>query len=130
MISIVSIYTGGILTLFMALFHTRFYTLFKWRQEYEKISSINRRIFYTIHLALMLLFLLIGLLTVLYARELAQCNGIALGFNVIIAIFWLWRALWQVVYFESKGRVLHFLLIVWFFILCFSYSIPVIFKLV
>jgi hypothetical protein len=77
---------------------------------------------------LTLFFILIGLLTVLYARELAQCNGIALGFNVVIAIFWLWRALWQVLYFKGKGRALHYVLVLVFFLLCISYGIPVMLK--
>jgi hypothetical protein len=118
------------LTVLMALFHTRFFMLFKWAQAYEKISSVNRRIFYTIHLALLVLFFLIGLLTIIYAQELSQCFGLALGFNTLIAIFWLWRALWQIIYFKGKGRVLHYLLILWFFVLCLSYTVPVMYKFI
>ena len=49
MTSLISIYIGGILTLFMAMFHIRFYKSFNWKEEYEKISPVNRKIFYTIH---------------------------------------------------------------------------------
>jgi hypothetical protein len=130
MIADISIYTGGVLTVCMALFHTRFFVLFKWAQAYEQISSVNRRIFYTIHLALLLLFFLIGFLTVVYARELGRCAGVALGFNGVLALFWLWRTVWQLLYFKGRGKRLHYLLILWFFVLCLSYGLPVMLRLI
>lgn len=124
MTSLLSIYAGGILTLIMAIFHTLFVKLFKWKAEYNIISNINRKIFHTIHLALLLLFFLIGALTLIYARELSECKGIALGLNVIFVLFWIWRTVWQVYYF--KGKTMHYVLIFLFALLCISYLIPII----
>ena len=128
MISLISIYAGGILTLLMAVFHTRFYTLFKWQEEFDKISSVNRRILYTIHIFLTLIFLLIGILSLSYAKELSQCIGIAFGFNLLIAIFWLARTIWQVFYFKG-GKLMHYALIIYFFLLFVSYILPVVVKM-
>ena len=128
MISLISIYAGGILTLFMAVFHTRFYVIFKWKEEFEKISSLNQRVFYTIHLFLTLIFIFIGILSLVYAKELSQCTGIAFGFNILIAIFWLIRTIWQVFYFKG-GKLMHYALIIYFFLLYVSYSIPVVMKM-
>jgi hypothetical protein len=125
--SLVSIYAGGILTLLMALFHTRFYKIFNWEIEYSRISKTNKKIFYTIHLALLILFILIGVLSLIYAPELSRCRGIAFGINVMLAVFWFWRALWQVFYF--KGKILHYVLIAAFLILGITYLIPVVLKL-
>lgn len=52
LISKICIITGGILSLLMVMFHTRFYKLFDWKKDFEKISIKNQKIFYTIHLAL------------------------------------------------------------------------------
>jgi hypothetical protein len=128
MITLISIYFGGVLTIFMAIFHTQFYKLFKWDAEYRNITAINKKIFYTIHLALLLLFFGLGFLTLIYAQELSRCEGISLGINVLISIFWLWRTTWQVTYF--KGKIMHYLLIVYFFLLFIAYLIPVALKII
>jgi len=93
MISLTAVYLGGILTILLALFHSQFYKLFKWEDAYEKIGYPNNKIFHTIHIALPLIFLMIGMLSVVYTHELSQCNGLSLGFC-------LWRGLWQI-----KGRL-------------------------
>jgi hypothetical protein len=128
MTSLISIYTGGILTIFMAIFHTRFYRLFRWKEEYEKLSEVNRKIFYTIHIFLLLIFMVMGILTLIYAQELSQCLGISMGFNLSISLFWLTRTVWQIIYF--KGKAMHFILIIYFFLLFVSYLIPVLIKIV
>jgi hypothetical protein len=53
---LISIYGASILTLFLAIFHTRFYKSFQWKKEYEHITLLNRRVFYTIYVARFLLF--------------------------------------------------------------------------
>jgi hypothetical protein len=124
MISLISIYIGGILTLGMAVFHTQFYKLFRWKADFKNITDLNQRILHTIHLALTLLFFLIGALTMVYAQELSSCIGISLGLNIILAILWLWRTIWQAYYF--KGKILHYILVTVFFLLFASYLLPVI----
>jgi len=128
MTSLISIYSGGVLTIFMAIFHTQFYKLFKWDTDYKNITAINKKIFYTIHLALLLLFFGLGFLTVFYAQELSLCVGISFGINLIISIFWLWRAIWQIIYFN--GKIMHYVLIGFFFLLFLTYLIPLVIKLV
>lgn len=127
MVSLTSIYFGGVLTLLMAVFHTRFYKLFKWKPEFRNVTQLNRKVFYTIHLALTLLFFGFGFLTLIYAQELSKCVGISLGINLLISILWIWRTIWQVIYF--KGKTMHYVLIACFFLLFVSYLIPVMVKL-
>lgn len=124
MISLISIYTGGILTILMALFHTLFQRLFRWEGEFRKLTATNRKIFFTIHLALLLLFFEAGIFTLVYARQLSLCTGISFGINLMLSVFWLWRTIWQIIYF--KGKVLHYVLIVYFFLLFAAYFMPVI----
>jgi hypothetical protein len=128
MTSLASIYIGGILTLFMAIFHIRFPLIFNWKKDYGRISEINKKIFNTIHLALLLILLIIGFLSLFYARELSECNGISFGLNLMISIFWFWRTIWQIYYF--KGRTMHYILIAIFSILFITYLMPIIQNLI
>ncbi len=89
---------GGLLSLFMAVFHSRFYKMFYWRREFRKITLPNQRILYTIHIALLLLFVAFALLSFCYVDELSQGKGIALGITGLYALFWLWRMIWQIAY--------------------------------
>lgn len=75
MAPIISIYIGGVLTLLMALFHTKFYKMFKWKADFKDLSLANPRILYTIHLALLLLFFIIAIVSIAYAKELSQNIG-------------------------------------------------------
>ena len=131
LISKICIITGGILSLFMALFHTQFCKLFNWKKDFERISAVNQKIFYTIHLALLLLFFVFSFISFTYTNELSQCNGLACGITLGYSLFWLWRAIWQIIYFrppknQQAGKMifLHYLLIIVFGILFVFYLVP------
>lgn len=130
---LISIYVGGIMTLFLAIFHTRFYTLFQWKKEYQHVALLNRRVFYTIHVALFLLFFLFAFISLVYARELSKSEGLALGINISFSVFWLWRALWQIYYFpSSQGKrpsSIWYVMVLSFFVLFIAYFIPVLLKM-
>lgn len=130
MVPLVSIYFGGVLTLLIAIFHTQFYKMFNWKNDFEKITIINARIIYTIHLALLLLFFMIAAISIIYAKELSQSVGLAFGFNLLYSIFWMWRLIWQFVYFKrEKGQKIPpigIFFIIIFLLLVVSYLIPVI----
>jgi hypothetical protein len=128
MTSLISIYAGGILTIMMATFHVRFPKLFKWTADYRSVSELNKKVSHTIHLALLLIFYIMGLLSLIYAKELSGCIGISFGLNLMISIFWLWRACWQIYYF--KGKTMHYALIAVFSLLFITYLIPIILKLI
>jgi hypothetical protein len=132
-IGLISIYVGSTLTLSLAIFHTRFYKLFQWESEYQHISLLNRRVFYTIHVALFLLFFLFAFISFVYARELSKSEGLAFGVNITFSAFWLWRAVWQIYYFRpSKGRrpsSVWYAMVFSFFILFVAYLIPVLSKM-
>ena len=108
---------GGILTLGIAIFHTRFYKKFKWQDDFEKIELKNSKIFYSIHIATILFFLIFAFISLIYARELSSGKGLARGITSSYSLFWLWRTVWQVVYFKplrieenrARARVIFFL---------------------
>ncbi len=132
MVPLISIYVGGVLSLLMAFFHTRFYKMFNWKTEFEKLSRANSRILYTIHLALLLVFIIIGVISIIYANVLSQSDGLSVGLNCSLSIFWLWRFIWQLAYFRvEKGQKLPpiSILLSFIFILLFvSYLIPFLYR--
>ena len=133
MIALVSIYVGGALTLLTAICHTKFYKIFQWQKEFDNVSQTNVRILYTIHLALLLLFFILGALSLVYARELSASIGLSGGLNVLLSMFWLWRLVWQLVYFKrAKGKKippigLFFLTV--FLLSSIAYLIPVLIRI-
>ncbi len=126
MASLISIYAGGVLTILMAVFHTLFHRIFRWEAENRKLTAVNKKIFFTIHLALLLFFFGTGIFTLFYANELSRSIGICFGINLILALFWLWRTIWQIIYF--KGKTLHYAMIIYFFLLFVAYVIPLVAK--
>ena len=123
--------------MFMALFHTQFYKLFNWKKDFEKISVINQKVFYTIHLALLILFFVFSFISLAYTNELSQCSGLACGITLGYSLFWLWRTIWQILYFRppknqkvSKMNFLHYLSILVFGILFVVYLIPFIMSMI
>lgn len=132
MLPIICIYVGGALTILMAFFHTRFYQMFNWEADFKKISLINSRILYSIHIALLLLFFIIGSFSLIYANELSQSIGLSAGLNCLLSLFWLWRFIWQFVYFKrEKGQklpLISILLSIIFALLCVSYFVPLAYR--
>ena len=132
-ISEFSILTGGFLSLAMVIFHLKFYKLFDWKADFQKVQKRNHYIFYTIHLALFLLFIIFSIISFVYYKELASCTGLAFGITILYSLFWLWRAVWQIYYFKfpegSSMPILHYILTLVFLLLFLSYLVPIILKL-
>ena len=134
-ISKICIVSGGILSFLMVIFHIRFYKLFDWGKEFKSISLKNQRIFYTIHIALLLLFLAFSVLSFTYVNELSQATGLALGITCAYSLFWLWRTIWQIIYFRppkdsdvQKMPPLHYVMITMFALLFIVYLVPIVLR--
>jgi len=129
MVPVISIYVGGVLTILLALFHARFYRMFNWAVDFGKIALLNRKVLYTVHLALLLLFFMVGALSLIYAGELGTSTGLAFGFNLLCSGFWIWRLVWQLYYFKRRVSVVNVLMVVWFALLGGAYLLPVLYRL-
>jgi hypothetical protein len=126
----ISVIAGGLLTLLIAVLHTRFYSMFGWKNEFAKISLLNSKIHYTIHLALLLIFFAFSFLSFIFVDELAKCSGLGLGVMIMFSLLWLWRTIWQILYFSPTGKdkKMHYVLTGMFGALFISYTIPIFVK--
>jgi|GEM_PF-2525987 len=68
----------------------------------EAVGSPNPKIIHTIHIYLMPLFFIIAAVSLLFAPELGQSEGVPTGINAGLALFRLTRTVWQPVY--SNGN--------------------------
>jgi len=127
-ISEFSVIFGGLLSLALSVFHCRLYVMFEWKSEFEKIQVRNRRIFYTLNVALIFLFGAFALLSFIFYKEMGNSTGLALGVNILYSLFWLWRAVWQLYYFKAK-TTLHYIMTLIFFLLFVSFALPVFLKI-
>ena len=130
-----SIIAGGVLSLLMAVFHTRFYSLFGWTKEFEAITKFSGKVIFTVHVALILLFLVFSIVSFANFAELARCNGVSLSITLLYSLFWLWRSIWQVTYLRPPKKVAkksslirHYVLLFVFILLCVLYAMPFMIK--
>ena len=97
------IYMGGFYHLAFALFHLAFWKLFKWERDLSFLNSVNRGIMQILNLRLIYVFLIIAALSFWFAAELTTGNfGKVILFAV--ALFWLMRAIEQIIFFDLKNR--------------------------
>ncbi len=85
---------SGLILVVLALLHAGFPRYFRWDEEATRLSLINRQLLYIHTFFIALTVLLMGLLCLGSARELA---GTALGarISLLLALFWACRAIIQ-----------------------------------
>lgn len=130
-----SVIFGGVLTFLMFFFHTRLYNMYGWQQDLSNLNQANQRILYTIHIALLLLFLAFSLVSLIFYRELSQPGGLAAGLLIAFSAFWVWRTIWQILYFKAPAGtasvpVMNYVLIAVFALLAVAYILPLVLLLI
>lgn len=96
------------------LFHLFFWKLLKWNEQLKRVSSVNKAVVQTLNLCLTFMLLLAAYLFYTSASEIHTTE---IGYKLLIgmAIFWLIRALLQIILFNLKERIHQLLLILFLF---------------
>ena len=99
-----AIYLGGAFNTALFVFHAFFWRIFRWRDDLASLTSLNRAVMQVLNLCLMFAFAIFAYVSFFHADELL---GTPLGraMLVLIAAFWLLRALQQPVFFRVRGTV-------------------------
>lgn len=92
------IQAGAIYHLLFALFHLMFWRLFRWREQLERLHPVNRGIMQVLNLRLTYVFLVFAALSWLFPQELLS-TPLGQALCLAIALFWLMRALEQLIFF-------------------------------
>lgn len=100
----VAIVVAGTLSLAVGVGHTFFGRLFGWEGELALLKPGSRTVLYTIHVALSLVLMAFGVISIAYSDELARPHGLGATLALALAGVWTWRAVWQVVYFAPLAR--------------------------
>jgi hypothetical protein len=124
--------TGGLLMLLVGAVHVFFPRIFGWPEAFARLRAVDAKVFYTLHVALMLLAAVLGYVSLRYAEELARGEGLGGALTVMLAAFWLWRLVWQLAYFRPSRLQLarrwvlfHYGWIALFLLLTVAYSTPI-----
>lgn len=92
---------GGVFNAGFAIFHLFFWRLFRWKEQLPRLNFVNRGIMQVMNLCLAFLFAAFAFLLFFYGGDvLATALGRAL--LAVVALFWLLRALEQVIFFTLK----------------------------
>jgi hypothetical protein len=104
---------GGLYNLAFAIFHILFWKIFKWDSELVKLGFLNRAIMQVLNLCLTFCFLLFSYLSFFHITELLT-TGLGNAILAGIAVFWLLRAIEQIVFFKVRywGSILFFLVFI------------------
>jgi len=95
---------GGIYNFLLVIFHLSFWKLFNWKDDLDSLSLLNRVIMPVLNISLTLLFVVMGLISLLHTEELLTTS---LGKTLLLcmALFWLARSIQQVIFFKLKHPV-------------------------
>ena len=107
------IHCGGIYHLAFVIFHLFFWKLFSWHEELMKISFINRSVMQVLNISLTFVFFIFAYLSLFHTVELLV-TSVGISLLLLISIFWLLRALQQILFFGIKSRISVFLTLVFF----------------
>jgi hypothetical protein len=92
---------GGFYNMGFLVFHAMFWKLFNWRNELPRLTRINGAVMQVLNLCLMFCFLLFGYISLFHTSELGT-SSIGRVLLLSIALFWLIRAIEQLVFFSFR----------------------------
>lgn len=113
---------GGVFNAALAVFHLTFWRLFDWRRELRNLTFVNRGIVQTLNLCLAFVLVIFAYLSLAHAGEMTSS---LMGYSLLagIALFWLARAVLQVVFFRLRRWCSRVFFLVFLFG-AFLYAVP------
>lgn len=99
----VLIQAGGVYCLGFVVFHLLFWRIFSWREDLRSLSFLNRAIMQVLNLSLTFVFAIFGYVSLAHTRELLE-TPLGRSLLALIALFWLWRAIQQPLFFGLRHR--------------------------
>lgn len=98
------LFIGGIYHIALAAFHVLFWKLFRWKDELFNLNAVNRSVMQILNLRLIFVFLVFAYVSFFHSTELLT-TGIGKVLLPSIALFWLGRAVEQILFFGLSKAV-------------------------
>lgn len=95
---------GGIYHIGFIIFHIFFWKIFRWKADLRSLMPLNRGIMQVINLCLIFVFFIFAYISFFYRQELVA-TPLGKVMLLLIAIFWLLRAIEQIIFFPRKNVV-------------------------
>jgi hypothetical protein len=95
---------GAVFHLGIAIFHMLFARIFGWSEGLSSMGFINRQLMPVMNHCLRFGFLAVAFLSVAFRGELLS-SSLGHAVLVLVALFWVWRAVLQVMFFRLKHWV-------------------------
>src|SRR5689334_18976979 len=102
------IFLCGIYSLGFAVFHSRFWKIFDWKNELIKLHPANRAILQISNLRLIYFFLFVAVICFTFPNQLLN-TSLGQFFMVGMSLFWLTRAIEQFIFLRVEHPMVHFL---------------------
>lgn len=96
------ILVGGFYNLAFAVFHLLFWRIFNWKTDLKQVSFLNRAIMQVLNLCLIWVFAIFGYISIFHANDLLA-SSLGHSLLVLMALFWLFRAIEQIIFFRLKS---------------------------
>jgi hypothetical protein len=103
-----------------------------WHAEINSLSLLNRKLVNTVFVAFCLALVALGTLTLFLVGSDSQFDKFQVWFLALCLLFWVWRLIWQILYFpyrklrpEPRLLSLDIALIVTFAVNTVAYAVPV-----
>jgi hypothetical protein len=93
--------TGGLLNVFLAVFHMMFWKIFNWKESLQSLDSLQRAIMQVLNIHLILAMVLFAYLSLFKIEELVS-TGIGQTFLLFIAVFYFIRIINQFIFFDMS----------------------------
>ena len=113
---------GGVYCLLLVIFHLFFWKLFNWAEELPRLTWLNQAIMQVLNLSLTFAFIIFAYLS-LYHTEALLTSELGQALLILIALFWLLRAIQQVVFFKLDHWI-SWAFLVFFLLGSAIYSLP------
>ena len=96
------IIAGGFYNIGLIVFHLLFWRIFNWDEELRSLSFVNRATMQVLNISLTFAFIIYSYISFAHTTELLT-SSLGHGLLVLMALFWLARAIQQIVFF-TRGE--------------------------
>lgn len=118
------IIAGGFYTIGLVVFHLLFWRIFNWDHDLKQVSFLNGAIMQVLNISLIFAFIIFTYISLVHSSELLT-SSLGHSLLVLIALFWLARAIQQILFFKLQHPASWAFLLL-FLLGCLLYAIPAI----